>query len=178
MILPPIQSIAIAFAAGVALSAAPAWYLTAEYKDAKYTAIIEKQRSESAKILQTETEKVIVAERKASKFKDELEIQNAKSIEQVNAILADNRKLVAKLGGLRDPGTRPACGNPMPPTANPPGGDPTSAPGSEFPDSAEGFLSAEASEFLIEFSADADRAAIYAQTCHKFAVGLPNLIKE
>lgn len=177
MIFSQLQFIAVAFVVGVLLSAAPTWYFTAEYKDAKYTAAIERQRSESAKMLQAETEKVIAAERKASKFKDELEIQNAKSIEQVNIILVDNKRLAAQLGGLRDPGTRPPCSNAMPATANPPSGDSAPPAQSGFPDSTSGILSAEASEFLLNFAADADKAAVYAQICHRFAVDSPNLIK-
>lgn len=162
MIMPSLQSAAIAFGVGMALSVPLTWYVTSEYKNARHTAIIEKQKSEAATVLQRETEKVIAAERRTAKFKDELELQHAKSIEQVNEILADNNRLAARLGGLRDPGRRPGCDGTMPTAVKP--ATINSAP------AAEGRLSNEATEFLLGFAADADRAAIYAQTCHEWAV--------
>jgi hypothetical protein len=172
MIFPSLQSAAIAFAVGAALSVPLTWYTVAEYKDAKHTAVIERQKSESATVLQRETEKVIAAERKTAKFKDELELQHAQNLEQVNSILADNKRLAARLGGLRDPGRRPGCGNPMPATAKPASGD--SAPAAEggLPDAGEGLLSEEAGRFILDLAADADRAAVYAITCHEWAMNV------
>ena len=162
MMLPSLQSAAIAFGAGMVLSIPLTWYVTAEYKDALHTAAVARQKSEAAQVLQQETEKVIAAERKTAKLKDELELQHAKSLEQVNTIMAENKRLAARLGGLRDPGRRESCNGTLPATGKTPGldSDPT----------AEGRLSSEASEFLLEFAAEADRAAIYAQTCHEWAM--------
>ena len=162
MIFPSLQSMAIAFAAGALLSVPLTWYATAEYKDALHTAQISKQKAEAAHVLQQETEKVIAAERKTAKLKDELELQHAKSLEQVNTIMAENKRLARSLGGLRDPGRRESCNGTLPSTGKTPGldSDPTS----------EGRLSSEATEFLLEFAAEADRAAIYAQTCHEWAM--------
>ena len=162
MMLPSLQSAAIAFGAGMVLSIPLTWYVTAEYKDALHTAAVSRQQAEAALVLQQETEKVIAAERRTAKLKDELEIQHAKSIEQVNAILADNRRLAARLGGLRDPGRRESCNSPVPSAGKTAGVNPEP--------SAEGRLSSEATEFLLEFAADADRAAVYAQTCHEWAM--------
>lgn len=165
MIFPSLQSAAIAFGVGMALSVPLTWYVTSEYKNARHTASIEKQKSEAATVLQRETDKVIAAERRTAKFKDELELQHAKSIEQVNEILADNNRLAARLGGLRDPGRRPGCNGTLPATAQPAAVDPAPA--------SDGRLSSEATEFLLGFAAEADRAAIYAQTCHAWAVSVP-----
>lgn len=170
MILPSLQSAAIAFGAGMVLSVPLTWYITAEYKDARYTAAIERQKSESATVLQHETEKVLAAERQVAKFKDELELQHAKSIEQVNEILADNKRLAGRLGGLRDPGRRPGCGGALPATAQPAAVDPAAPAAGRLPGASEGLLSAEASRFILDLAADADRAAIYAQTCHDWAM--------
>lgn len=170
MILPSLQSAAIAFAVGAALSVPLTWYVTAEYKDARYTAVIERQKSEAATVLQRETEKVLAAERKAAKFKDELELQHAQSIEQVNQIMADNRRLAARLGGLRDPGRRPGCDGALPAASEPAAVDPKATAQGRLPDAGEGFLSADASRFIIDLAAEADRVAIYAQTCHEWAM--------
>ena len=74
------------------------------------------------------------------------------------ALRADNRRLSAELGGLRDPFAAPAC-----PVSTAPDGtvDPADP-------AAVGRLSAEASEFLLGFAYDADRAAEYASTCHQW----------
>lgn len=170
MMLPSLQSAAIAFGAGMVLSIPLTWYVTAEYKDALHTAAVSRQQAEAALVLQRETEKLIAAERRTAKLKDELEIQHAKSLEQVNAILVDNKRLAAQLGGLRDPGRRPGCGVSTAAASNAARRDPDATAESRLPDTAEGFLSAAASAFLIEFAADADRAAIYAQTCHDWAM--------
>lgn len=179
MILPSLQSTATAFVVGAVLSVPLTWYVTSEYKEARHSAFINQQRAQAATVLQTQTMKVVEAERRATKFKDELEIQNAKSLEQINAILANNKRLAAKLGGLRDPWKTADCGGAnMSRITDPPGSNPTIAAGSHISDEASGFLSAEASEFLLELAAEADRAAIYAQTCHKFAIDSLKSTKE
>lgn len=170
MIFPSLQSAAIAFVVGMALSVPLTWYVTAEYKAAKYTAAIEKQKKEAAAVLQRETEKVLETERRVAKLKDELELQHAKSIEQVNANLVDNKRLAARLGGLRDPGTRPGCNGAMPAKAKSSAVHPAPAAEGGFPGQGEGFLSAEAGQFILEIAAEADRAAVYAQTCHEWAM--------
>ncbi len=170
MMLPSLQSAAIAFGAGMVLSIPLTWYVTAEYKDALHTAAVARQKSEAAQVLQQETEKVIAAERKTAKLKDELELQHAKSLEQVNTIMAENKRLAARLGGLRDPGRRESCNGAVPSTGKTPGGNSGPTAEGRLSSEAEGLLSAEASEFLLEFAAAADRAAVYAQTCHEWAV--------
>ena len=158
-----LKNILMAFAIGLAVGALPAWYFTAEYKDAKWGKAVDDQKIEAAATLQAETEKVLAAERKNTELNNKLEMANATANQKVNAALADNRRLALQLGGLRDPGRRSGCGG--------------SAPGIQPPviDSAAptgGELSAEATEFLLEFAADADRTAEYAKTCHDWAVGV------
>ncbi len=178
MILPSIQSAAVAFVVGAALSVPLTWYLTAEYKDAKHSAIISAQEKEAAEVLRGATIKILEAERKIGGLKDELEIEHAKSIKQADALLADNRRLAAKLGGLRDPGrTDSGCG-PMPAATGATADNQGGSTGSEFSNTTEGFLSAEAGEFLLNFAAEADRAAIYAQTCHEWAMKQPTILEE
>lgn len=160
----PVQyrAAALAIAILVVLSAVAgaSWYFTAEYKDATWTAAIEKQKVEAAAQLQIATEDVLKKERAATQRNINLEIENGKANVKINTILSNNRKLARELGGLRDPGRRPSCINAMP-ADNPAGvsADPA----------AEGRLSDQASEFLLGFAAEADRAAEYALTCHVWA---------
>ena len=168
--LPSLQSAAIAFGAGMVLSIPLTWYITAEYKDALHTAAISQQKAEAAKVLQQETEKLIAAERRTATLKDQLEIQHAKSLEQVNQILADNKRLADQLGWLRDPGRRPGRGDAVPAAAQTAGRAPAAAAESRLSEPDAGLLSPEAGTFLLEFAAGCDRAAVYAQTAHDWAM--------
>lgn len=166
--LPDIKTALIALAIGLLVGALGSWYLTAEYKDAKWGKAVADQKVEAGKILQAETDKVLAAERKATELNNQLEKNHAEASRKIDATLTDNRRLSRELGGLRDPGRRPSCGGTQA------GADtPTDAAGS----SASGQLSAEASDFLLEFAADADRAAEYAQTCYSWAQGAAGLRK-
>ena len=147
----------LAVVAACVLGALGSWYLTAEYKDASWTASIEKQKVKAAEELQTATDRAISAERRQKELADQLEVKHVESERELDKALSTNRRLARELGGLRDPGRRPSCGGTVPTdstTASQPEGGTTGAE-----------LSAEASEFLLEFARDADRAAQYAQTC-------------
>jgi hypothetical protein len=133
------------------------WYLTAKYKDASWTVSIEKQKVEAAGQLQAATERAISAERRQNELANQLEVKHVESEKELDKALSTNRRLARELGGLRDPGRRPSCGGTVPT-------DPTTSVQPETgPTGTE--LSAEASEFLLEFARDADRAAQYASTC-------------
>lgn len=153
----------IALAVGLCVGALGSLYLTAEYKDAKWGKAVEQQKKEAAETLQAETEKVLTAERKNTELNNQLEKTHAEQSRKIESALADNRRLARELGGLRDPGRRSGCGVPTPGIQSP-GFDSATPTGGE--------LSAEATEFLLEFAADADRAAEYANTCHDWAVGI------
>lgn len=154
---------------GLAIGALGSWWLTAEYKDSVWGKAVSDQKVEAGKVLQEETEKVLTAEREASRLKDEMEKQHAKSSAKIERTLADNRRLTRELGGLRDPGRRSSGGCPTPGATEATGSSAGGAAEGELPGAAEGLLSAEASEFLLEFAAEADRAAEYAQLCYRWA---------
>lgn len=166
--LPDIRTAFIALAVGLCVGALGSWYLTAEYKDAKWGKAVADQKVAAAAELQAETEKVLAAERKNTELNNQLEKNHAEANRKIDATLADNRRLARELGGLRDPGRRPSCGGAQAgagPAADPAGG------------SAGTELSDEATEFLLELTAEADRAAEYAQTCHAWAQGAAGLKK-
>lgn len=152
------RALAIALGIGVLVGALPTWWLTAEYKDNKWMAQIEAQKVEAARQLQEATEKVVATERKHNAIATQLEIKNAEQQTSLDRALADNRRLASRLGGLRDPGSRASCPSAVPTTSSTAQQPPAEA--------ASGRLSAEATEFLLEFARDADRAAQYANSCH------------
>ena len=155
-----IRNTLIAAAGAFIIGVLTSWYVTAEYKNSKFDAMIAKQKIEAAKELQDAYDRAILAERKNINIAMDLEVQNAQNRNKLDKALADNRRLSSQLGGLRDPGYR-AGGNCTMPTGANSTGISVAAPTS-------GRLSAEASEFLLDFARDADRAAEYAATCHEW----------
>lgn len=152
--LPNLKVVAVALAIGSLAS----WYLTAEYKDNKWLAATAKQKVEAAERLQAATERANLAERRQNELANQLEVKHVESERELDKALADNRRLARELGGLRDPGRRPSCGGSVPADSTAASQSEGGATGTE--------LSAEASEFLLEFARDADRAAQYAKTCY------------
>jgi BRCT domain type II-containing protein len=155
-----LRTTAIAAAVALALGAVSSWWLTAEYKDNKWMAKVEAQKVEAAKQLQVATEKVIETERKHNAIATKLEIQNANKQTQLDKVQSDNRRLAAQLGGLRDPGRRQSCSSTVSASAG--------ATQQPAPEAADSRLSAEATDFLLEFARDADRAAQYANSCYEW----------
>lgn len=149
----------VAFVLGASLSGGLVW----KYEENRWGAAAAKQEKEAAKQLALETEKVRQADLRYGSFKTQVEKDDGIKKAQVESLLRDNRRLARELGGLRDPGRRPRSDGTVPSTQ---GTASQCASGT-----AEGRLSDEASEFLLEFAAEADRAATYAQTCHAWAVG-------
>jgi hypothetical protein len=152
-----LKNLLITLAIGLLIGVLGGWYLTAKYKDASWTASIEKQKVKAAEQLQTATDRAISAERRQNELATQLEVKYVESERELDKALSTNRRLARELGGLRDPGRRSSCSDSVPTdstTASQPEGGTTGAE-----------LSAEASEFLLEFARDADRAAQYATTC-------------
>ena len=149
--------IGIALGAAVAAGALSAWG-TASFLGATHDAEIQSIRAEAAEQYATAQQQAIEVERAHADLATKLEVQHETNRQQLAAMRADNRRLARELGGLRDPFAAPAC-----PVSTAAGGtvDPASA-------AATGRLSAEASEFLLGFAYNADRAAEYASTCHQW----------
>ena len=174
MPIPDLKTAAIALAIGLGAGALGSWYLTAEYKDNKWEAAIGKQKAEAADQLRVATDRAIKAERQQNELANQLEVKHVESQQELDRVLADNRRLAHELGGLRDPGRRPSCGGSVPANSTAAGQSEGGASGTE--------LSAEASEFLLEFAREADRAAQYAKTCYDWTqqlnVGLTGTMQD
>ena len=131
---------------------------TATFLGAKHDAEIQSIRAAAAEQYAAATQRAVEVERTHAELATKLEVQHETNRQQLAAIRADNRRLARELGGLRDPFAAPAC--------------PVSTAADGTVDSAAtatvGRLSDEASQFLLEFAYDADRAAEYANTCYKW----------
>jgi len=149
--------IGIALASALAAGALSAWG-TATFLNASHDAEIQSIRAAAAEQYAAATQRAVEVERAHAELATKLEVQHEANRTRLAALRADNRRLSAELGGLRDPFAAPAC-----PVSTAPDGtvDPADP-------AAVGRLSAEASEFLLGFAYDADRAAEYASTCHQW----------
>ena len=153
MITLPVKLLASALVAGISMA-----LLTANYLGAKHEAEVQSIRAEAAQRYADAQQQALTIERAHAELATKLEVQHEANRTRLAALRADNRRLSAELGGLRDPFAAPAC------------------PVSTAPDSAVdsaatatvGRLSDEASQFLLEFAYDADRAAEYASTCYRW----------
>lgn len=150
------RAAALAFMAGAILAGAGAW----QYQAARYQATIDAQEAEAARQLSAAISRTRDAERAAQRAANELEARHEQSQQALDQALADNRRLARELGGLRDPGRRPRSDCAVPGTAG----------AAELPagGTAGARLSAEATEFLLDFARDADRAAEYARSCREW----------
>jgi hypothetical protein len=160
-----VKNAIIALTVGLLVGALGAWTLTGHLKDLEWQHAIDRQKSEAATELKTLIDKVTIKDKEVLTLKDQLEKNDVRAQQTISSTLANNRRLAAQLGGLRDPGRRAGCPGPMPASPATASSDSTAPSGSQ--------LSEEASQFLLEFAADADRAAQYARTCHDWAVTLP-----
>jgi hypothetical protein len=136
------------------------WWITDDILTSKHEAQIQRMRLDAAEALRVATDRAIQAEREGISLALKLEVQNAETRKRLDGVLADNRRLSRELGGLRDPFAIASGGCSLP-SASPGSGITIATP-------APGRLSDEASEFLLEFAREADRAAEYANTCHRW----------
>ena len=143
--------------ASLATGAFAGWWLTNDSLTAKHQAHVSALRSQAADDLRQATDRAFELERQHNAMANQLEVANAQNRKKLDSVLAENRRLARDLGGLRDPYslTNSCTLSAKPDTAS--GLAPAPAPGR---------LSNEASEFLLDFAREADRAAEYAATCY------------
>lgn len=156
--MPDLRAMALSAALCLGLGALGSWWLTATYKDARFNAAKAALQAEAAKALADATQHVLDVQRKNTELANTLEIAHAQNRTTLDQALADNRRLARELGGLRDPGYRPGGDCAVPSASNTTGQSDVAA--------APGRLSDQASDFLLEFARQADRAAEYSQLCH------------
>lgn len=164
MIIGDIRNIALALVIGLTVGALGSGLAVKRYVNNAWTArtakLLSTQKSEAATALQKATDRATKAERAQNQLATELEIQSELNKNRLNDAYRSNTALATQLGGLRDPGRRPggSCPNPAPTgSATQPAGEAGGAT-----------LSAEATQFLLDFAYDADSAAEYANTCYNW----------
>ena len=159
LLLTNLKTTTLALAAGLAIGGFTGWHLTARYKDAQHEAQTSALAIAASEQLLAATVRVAEVERQHAALAAQLEADHAKAQATIASTLADNRRLTRLAGGLRDPF---AAASTCPVSTAPDGTvDPAAT-------ATVGRLSAEASEFLLEFAYDADRAAEYASTCYRW----------
>ena len=151
----------IAALVGLVLGSFSTWKVTADYKDKVWKGIVAEQEVKASKLFAEASAKTAEVNKKNEDLSSALEVKSIETKKQIDSVLADNRRLARKLGGLRDPFAKPTSGCPV-------SGD-TPTPGALTDGATQGRLSDETTEFLLEFAHSADEAAIYANTCHQWA---------
>jgi DNA anti-recombination protein RmuC len=149
----------IAIGASFSIGAASSWWITADYKEAKYTAVLEKQKSDAAQALSVAVAKAQAEERENNRLSTELEIANAENRKKLDELQATNLRLASEFSGLYDRySTNSNCSVPS-----------TSKPSVDTPAAPTGAkLSAQLTELLLSESRRADEAAAYAKTCYEW----------
>lgn len=150
---------AIAIGVSFLLGTTSSWWVTAEYKEAKYSQAISQIKLDAAAELEKARIKAVETERENNRLATELEVAHNEFRQNLDNVKADNQRLADELGGLHD--RYSTCGSDPKPSS---GGTPVNPALS--PTGAK--LSKEASQFLLSESRRADEAAAYAATCYKW----------
>lgn len=148
----------VAAAISFAIGSLSAWYLTAEYKNAKHEAIVGKMQDEGNKALLAATDKLIQTERENARLANEVEANHVQASNKINDLYADNLRLASEYSGLYDRYATSSCAM---------SGKPDTPSGANNATTG-GRLSNEASGFLLNESRRADEAAAYARTCYEW----------
>ena len=153
----------IAIGAAFAIGATSAWWITADYKESKYQAVIAKIRLDAASALADATKKALDVERANNKLATELEVQNAENRKKLDDVYADNLRLANEYAGLYD---RHASAGDCPVPSD------SSTSAKPVAPSANGRLSDPLAKLLLSESRRADEAAAYAATCYNWIKSL------
>lgn len=139
-------------------------YLSFDYKDAKFAEVQLEVATEQARILKIETNKVRANEQTITNLQTQLEGSYDKENARVNEVLVLYTGLINDGFRLRDP-KRPTC-RPVSSDGS------TASSDSSNQSTSSGELSAEATGFLLNFAADADKVVNQFKICKKYAIGL------
>ena len=130
-----------------------------KYQEHKYEAIIQAHRAEASQKLQDETMKLLEKERLIQSRIFDLENKYHESQQELSTLDSKYRQLVRDAGGLRDKGSGDC-------------GDRSNAKGASTSgnnDSSSRVLSAEATEFLLRLTAEADQLREQVLLCQEWA---------
>mgnify|MGYP006921310162 CR=1 FL=1 len=140
-----------------------------------YETSLEKQRAKTQEIILASKDDVIAAERAFNEFKDQVEKDNVEKNQKLEGLRLANGRLIDATCGLYDKNGRPRGGSGEDGLPSDPGAA-RSAQGRP----AACNLPTEVRELVRRFGVglrdilfEADQSAVYAQTGHAYAVGLP-----
>jgi hypothetical protein len=136
-----------------------AWYVTSDYKEAKYQAVLSNMRESAAMALFEAQKNAVEVERENNRLAQRLEVQNEQYRQELAKLEDELRGYVDELGGMYD--RYATCSSTSLPTDT--GTTPQPAPP---PTGAR--LSKELERLLLSESKRADEAARYANTCYQW----------
>jgi len=149
----------IAVGASFSIGSITSWWLTADFKESKYQAIISKMQIDGQKAIQESMQKALVVERENNRLATEIEVQGAKNRQKIDELYADNLRLVDERAGLYDSrATSSDCSVSTNATT------PTKPPAA----TSCARLSNSLTQLLLTESKRADEAANYAMTCYEW----------
>jgi hypothetical protein len=158
-----LKATVIAVGAAFVIGATSAWWITADYKEGKYQAVIAKMKLDAADALAVATRRALAIERDNNRLATELEVKNAEHRKNLDDVYADNLRLASEFAGLYDSHAS-ASNCPVSP-------DPSASPKPVTPPSG-GRLSDPLAKLLLSESRRADEAAAYAATCYQWIKSL------
>jgi hypothetical protein len=154
-----LRTMILAAVAAFLVGAGAAWWITADYKEAKYTSAISKMQIDAANALTEATRRATEQERENNRLATELEVAHNEYKSKLDEVYADNLRITSELGGLYD--SRAAADNCPMPAAPSASANPIKPP-------AGAKLSDSLTQLLLTESRRADEAAAYAQTCYEW----------
>jgi hypothetical protein len=158
-----LKATVIAIGAAFIVGSASAWWITADYKEGKYQAVIAKMKLDAADALAVATKRALAIERDNNRLATELEVKNAEHRKNLDNVYADNLRLASEFAGLYD--SHAASSN------CPVSSDPSASSKPVTPPSG-GRLSDPLAKLLLSESRRADEAAAYAATCYQWIKSL------
>jgi hypothetical protein len=158
-----LKATVIAIGAAFAIGVTSAWWITADYKESKYQAVIAKMRLDAADALAVATRRALAIERDNNRLATELEVKNAEHRKSLDDVYADNLRLATEFAGLYD--SNASASNCALPTESKSTTKPV-AP------ATNGRLSDPLTKLLLSESRRADEAAAYAATCYQWVKSL------
>lgn len=154
-----IKTTVIALSSSFVIGVLSSWWITSEYKEAKYSKVISTMQLEAAQALEKAQAQALAIERENNRLATELEVSHNEHRKSLDSIQADNARLAAELGGLYD--SKASCTGGT-------SGSPGTTSSNPVKPTTGAKLSKEASGFLLSESRRADEAAAYARTCYQW----------
>lgn len=154
-----LKTTALTVGISFALGAASAWWITSDYKEAKYQSVLAQMQKSAMEALVKAQESALQSERENNRLAQRLEVQNEQYRQELAKLEDELRGYVDELGGMYD--RYATCSSPSLPTDTGTTPQPASPP-------TGARLSKELERLLLSESKRADEAARYANTCYQW----------